>query len=103
MRSADILHIGATVTLPMEDGTVRNCEVTGIDDSGFTVRFYTPEGLGPFVCVLPHGVFPEKTIHRQMYKDERGGAGSYWKWNGDFTGDYAEDSYIRKQIKKPND
>jgi len=103
MNSVDILHTGAHISIPMVDGTVRNCEVIFIDEAGFTVRFFTPEGLGPFVATLPHGVLPEKTITRTLYDDERGGPHrSYWKWHADMGGDEGDYRYIKRQIKTPN-
>lgn len=100
MRSENILHVGAHVDIPMEDGTLRHCEVIAMHDDGFVVQFFTPDGMGPYTCSLPHGEFPEKTIHRTLYQNEGAGPNkSFWKWNGDFTGDYDEAAYIRKLIK----
>jgi len=84
MKSGDILHIGCQIDLPTDEG-VRRCEVVTIDDAGFGVKFYTPEGVGPFYCTLPHGSFPTNTIHRRMYQDEAAGQhSSYFKTHPDF-------------------
>lgn len=88
MNSRDILHVGAHVVLPTENGP-RHCEVTSIDDEGFGVKFFTPEGVGPFHAMLPHGEFPAGTIHRTLYVDEAAGEHeSWWKTHPDVTGKY---------------
>lgn len=102
--TALVLHVGALVSIPMEDGTARNCEVMSMDEQGFVVKFYTPDGVGPFTCSLPHGEFPENAIHRTLYHDESAGPHqSYWKWHQDFTGVEGDYNYIKRQIKKPDD
>lgn len=95
MRSESILHVGAEIAIPMDDGTVRRCDVTHIDDAGFTVRFYTPEGVGPFSCTLPHAELPSSTIHRTLEGPnvENGGLKqSWWKdrrlTHGEETGEF---------------
>lgn len=104
MRSDKMLHVGALISIPVEDGTSRNCEVMQMDDQGFTVRFYTPEGVGPFTCVLPHAELPSNTLRRTFYHDESAGPHkSYWKWHQDFTGNEGDYNYIKRQIKKPDD
>jgi hypothetical protein len=72
MNSADVLHLGAQIDLPTEAGP-RRCEVVNISDDGFQVKFYTPEGVGPYFAVLPHGEFPAGTIHRTLYQNEAAG------------------------------
>jgi hypothetical protein len=85
MRSSD-LHVGDFVQLPTPQG-VRRVEIIKMDDGGFTVKWFSPEGLGPYVAVLPHGTFPHNTLHKQLYADERAGKHeSYWTSHSDFTG-----------------
>jgi hypothetical protein len=94
MRSENVLHVGAEIAIPMEDGTVRRCDVVDIDDGGFTVRFYTPDGKGPFLCALPHAELPANTIHRTLEgPDMTGGLKqSWWKdrrlTHGEGTGEF---------------
>lgn len=88
MRSSD-LHVGDFVQLPAPDMScgVRRVEVTAVDDGGFTVRWYSPEGLGPYMAVLPHGSFPSNTLKQVRFADERAGEHeSYWLTHPDFTG-----------------
>ena len=89
MRSSD-LHVGDFVQLPTPQG-VRRVEIVKMDDGGFTVKWFSPEGLGPYVAVLPHGTFPHNTIHKVHYADERAGVHkSFWETNPDFSGKYGE-------------
>lgn len=91
MRTENVLHVGAEIAIPMEDGTVRRCDVIDIDDGGFTVRFYDVEGRGPFICSLPHAELPESTIHRTLEGPDVANGGlkdSYWRTHPDFTGRY---------------
>lgn len=89
MRSDD-LHVGDFVQLPTPDGP-RRVEVVNIDESGFTVRWFSPEGLGPYRAHLPHGAFPQNTLKRVHFPDERAGLHeSFWTSNPDFTGRYGE-------------
>lgn len=88
MKSQDVLHIGAQIDLPTEAG-VRRCEVINITDDAFEVKFYTPEGVGPYFCVLPHGEFPDGTIHRTLYQNEAAGLHqTWWQTHPDMTGRY---------------
>lgn len=90
MRSND-LHVGDFVQLPAPEmeGGVRRVEVIGLDNSGFTVKWFSPEGLGPYTATLPHGTFPRNTLRKVQFADERAGLHeSYWKTNPDFTGKY---------------
>ena len=85
--TADVLHIGAHISIPMEDGTYRRCEVVAMDDYSFRVKFFDLEGKGPFFCVLPHAALPGNTIHRNLHEDDRGGQHkSFWQTHPDFTG-----------------
>jgi len=89
MRSDD-LHVGAFVQLPTPDGP-RRVEVVNIDESGFTVRWFSPEGLGPYQAHLPHGAFPRNAVHKVHYADERAGLHkSFWETHSDFTGKTGE-------------
>lgn len=86
-RTENVLHVGAHISIPMEDGTYRRCEVTKITDDGFQVKFYDLEGKGPFFCILPHAVLPGNTIHRNLHEDDRGGQHvSWWNSHPDVTG-----------------
>ena len=83
--TADVLHIGAEISIPMEDGTYRRCEVVNMDDVSFQVKFYDMEGKGPFYCVLPHAMLPGNTIHRNLHEDDRGGRHLHFtKFHPDF-------------------
>jgi len=89
MRS-DELHVGDFVQLPTPHG-MRRVEVVKNDSGGFTVKWFSPEGLGPYVATLPHGTFPQNTLHHKLYADERGGRhDSYWNFHSDFTGKTGE-------------
>lgn len=90
-RTENVLHVGAEISIPMEDGTHRRCEVSDIDDNGFQVKFFDLEGKGPFFCVLPHAALPDGTIHRNLYADDRGGQHkSWWQTHTDITGKTGE-------------
>lgn len=83
--TADVLHVGAQISIPMEDGTHRRCEVVSMDEYQFRVKFYTPDGMGPHYCMLPHAMLPGNTIHRNLNPDDRGGRHEhYMKFHPDF-------------------
>lgn len=91
MRSSD-LHLGDFVQISAPDlGGIRRVEIVGMDDSGFKVKWFTPEGLGPYYAMLPHGTFPQNTLRKVEFADERAGVhDSYWNWHSDFTGKTGE-------------
>jgi hypothetical protein len=85
--SADILLPGDQFDIPMGDGTFRRVEVTDTGDAGFTVKWFLPDGRGPFFAVLPHGSFPSRPLVRQ--EDARGGLHKHFMdFHEDFTGKY---------------
>lgn len=89
--SADILLPGDMFDIPMEDGTVRRVEVMTTNDEGFRVKFFKPDGTGPFYALLPHGSFPGRPLVRTWNPDERGGQHkSWWQTHPDITGKTGE-------------
>ena len=61
------------------------------NDEGFQVKFFKPDGTGPFYALLPHGSFPGRPLVRTYNPDERGGRHeSWWSWHPDITGKTGE-------------
>jgi hypothetical protein len=91
MRSEDLV-IGDFIQMYVPDlGSVRRMEIVKIDDNGMLVKWFDPNGVGPYSCVLPHGSLPSNTLHKNIYADERGGSHeSYFKTHSDFTGKTGE-------------
>lgn len=85
--SADILLPGDQFDIPMGDGTFRRVEVTTTGDAGFGVKWFDPDGKGPFIATLPHGSFPSRPLVQQQ--DVRGGEHKhFFDIHPDFTGKY---------------
>ena len=81
-RTTRDLQIGDFVVI---DPT-RKAEVVHNDDDGIIVKWFTDEGLGPYVAKLPH-----ISLHPINYQPESAGQHqSWWKAHPDITGKYRE-------------
>ena len=95
--SAMILLPGDRVYLPMYDDKgekvigQRMVEVTDVGDGGVSVKWFLPDGRGPFFAVLPHGSFPSKPLVMTSGLDAIAGQHTHFmNTHPDFTGKYRE-------------
>jgi hypothetical protein len=100
--SANKLYPGCVVTVKMvrPDGSpdidprtgkqkIRRLNVTDVGDAGFSVKWYTPEGMGPHFGILPHAFFESNPFVHVYYPHEDAGLGMhFFDTHPDFTGKY---------------
>lgn len=75
LNPKDVIEIGTGLT-------ARRVVVVENHGDGVAVLWFTPEGMGPYTALLPHG-----SVFQRIYEDESLGRGeSFWDTHPDFTG-----------------